>query len=165
MNDESNKYIVPAYLSTVLFKNNLINRKSIQPESIQPDTNKKERLTFYENNIHHYYNYNLIKKLLENFGSFSDFNELSYKHLNQDEQETYKSEMIQYQNEIIIKTLIRIFDNRKIEYENEKIAAEEARKKSEEARKKAEEARKKADEADRSTPETIGRDAQKGRRS
>jgi hypothetical protein len=55
--------------------------------------------------------------------------------------------MIQYQNEIIIKTLIRIFDNRKIEYENEKIAAEEARKKSEEARKKAEEARKKAEKA------------------
>jgi hypothetical protein len=183
MNNDLNKHIIPAYLSTVLFKNNLINNKpinknlikrnsinnkptqensiqensirvnrinmntikkdTIKKNSIENNTNKKKRLKFYENNIHHYYDYNLIKKLLEKFVSFSDFNELSYKHLNEGEKETYKDQMIKYQNQIIIKTLINIFNNRKIEYENEKVAAKEAAvKKAEEEAKRNAEAKK-----------------------
>ena len=177
MNHELNNHnIIPAYLSTVLFENNLINNKSInhnnnhnnivrkvienntienntiEKNTIENNSNKKKRLNFYENNIHYYYNYNLIKQLLEKFVSFSDFNELSYKHLNQEKKETYKNEMIQYQNKIIIKTLVDIFNNRKIEYENEKLEKEKARKKTEAARKKAEAeaeaARKKEAEAE-----------------
>ena len=70
---------------------------------------------FYKKNIVVYYNFSLIKKLLNKYVSFSDFEEYSYLFMTENEKNNkvkadYKNQIIHYQNELILDTLKTIFN-------------------------------------------------------
>ena len=111
-------YITQPQMNSPRTNHNMVNERALSnfEQTFGQNNENKKLITFYEENIIYYYDIQLIKKLLEKYILFSDLNELSYEYIrdynieNEQDKIKNKKQIIDHQNQLIVRSLESIFN-------------------------------------------------------